>query len=153
VPTPIIPKEIHLLEKGKVYGELADRIANEPKPAQMMAPECPDHLTELEKTQWEYFSNILDNYGLFTTANATHLEMLAVNMVEWRRVVRKLAKEGWVMTLRGNVMANPLVGIKNKLEEHIRANLMQLGLGSQGLAKLGALASKARKRDEEVLLD
>ena len=105
-------------------------------------------MTKKQQEQWGFFAEILGNYGMFNSVNAAHLEMLSVNMAEWRDVLKKLTKEGWVMrSVKGGSMQNPLVGIKNNLEIQIRADLDRLGLSSQGLAKLGSLAARAKKKE------
>ena len=58
------PKSVKTLqlEKGKLYGDQADREDYEPKSD--LEPRCPDSLSDSEKKQWEYYSDILREYGL-----------------------------------------------------------------------------------------
>ena len=152
---PPIPKEILTLEKGKLYGDQAARVAEEPKPLDPMPPERPQHFGEEELAVWDHYAAILNNYGLFQAANTMNLEMLAVNIVKWRKLLNKLRKSDVVVTsASGWTGINPLFSAKNTLEKEIRADLIALGLSSQGLAKLGALSARGKKKDKiEELMD
>jgi P27 family predicted phage terminase small subunit len=155
MPAHLIPTQIHKLEKGTLYGELAERDKYEPKPARKMTPKCPKILNKEERWEWHYFRKILENYGLFNTGNAAHLQMLAVNMAAYRDCLEKLHKTGVIILSQKNVpMYSPYFTALNAIEAKIRANLSELGLSSAGLAKLGALVARSRETQGiEAFLD
>lgn len=156
MPAHLIPTQIHKFEKGKLYGELAEREKYEPKPTRDMKPKCPKTLAKEERREWHFFKKILENYGLFSIANAAHLEMLAVNMAAYRDCLEKLHKTGVIILSQKKVpMYSPYFTALNAIEGKIRVNLSELGLSSVGLAKLGALIVRSNKEKSgmEALID
>lgn len=146
-----LPANIHRLQKGKLYGDLRDRVVNEPKPRRLIKPRCPGYLTKTQKKEWRFFAKILDNLGLLTVANATHLELLAINMAAWRETLPKVQQTGLIiMSPNGIPMYNPYFSVLNTLEAKIMKLLDTIGLGSTGLAKLGGLVASAKKKEGTI---
>lgn len=157
MPTPLLPLEIHKLEKGKLYSDLRDRDDNEPKPAEHIEPVCPEDFTEAERKEWDFFASILRNYGLLHVANATQLELLSVNMVLYRDALAKVRKHGLITVSKKNGAPcyNPYFNAKSRLEQEIQKSLEALGLSSQALARLGSLSARAKQKKKgiEELMD
>ena len=151
MPSPIKPGPMLRLEKGKLYGEQRERVANEPQGKRKILPKCPKKLTKEQRKEWNYYAKILDNYGLFDVANATHLELLAVNMAAYRDLLDKVQKTGVVIMSTNQIpIYNPYFSAMNAVENKILKILSDLGLSSSGLAKLGSLSVKARKEKDEM---
>lgn len=156
MPRPLKPAAVLELEKGKLYSDQRARVEMEPKPAKNLKPRCPQRLSKEERREWKYFAEILKNYGLFTVANATHIELLACNMAQYKRCAARVSETGIVIkAANGTPMFNPYWNAVNKLEEKICRCLAELGLSSTGLAKIGSLMmrNKKQKTEMEELLD
>lgn len=152
------PTPTHLLEfqKGKLYDQQRDRAALEPKPEKEIKPRCPARFSKEERKEWKYYAEILKNYGLFTVANSPMLDLLAVNSVQYKACAEKVAKSGIIVKgPQGNPMYNPYWNAVNKLEDKIMRILVDLGLSSIQMAKIGSLMLKAKKQKNEMedLLD
>lgn len=152
------PKPAALLElqKGRLYSDQRDRAELEPAPKKEMRPRCPQRFSKEERREWKYFAGILKNYGLFTIANGPHLDLLAVDMAQYKACAAKVAQIGIVIKgLNDTPMMNPYWHAMNKLEDKICRCLGELGLSSTGLAKIGSLMLKHKKQKNEMedLLD
>lgn len=152
-----IPGNLHLLDKGKVYGELRDRMENEPQPINSTEPKCPARLSKQEKREWRYFASILRNYGMLTPANGPWLDLLAVDMVQYKDCLEKVQKTGMLIkSPQGYPIYNPYWTAMNKLEDKITKILNEIGLSSVSLARIGGLMANAKRRNAdpmEELLD
>lgn len=152
------PKPTVLLElqKGKLYGDQAARVEAEPKPVKPMIPKCPGRFTKDEKREWRYFKKILENYGLFTIANAPLLELLATNMAMYKECTSRVSSSNIIVQnpTTGGAMYNPHFNAMNKIEEKIQKCLNELGLSSAALARLGQAVAKGQKnkREEEEFI-
>ena len=155
MPNKLIPTEVHKLEKGKLYGDLAARAAAEPKPLKKMRPKCPRRLSKDEKKYWREFGKILENRGLFDAANAATLETFVVNYVLWLKCKEKLEEGDIIVTsAKGRSMINPAFYAMLAVGKEIRADGDRLGFSSQAMAKLGSLSARAKKKEGiEELLD
>jgi len=156
MPQRVKPTVLLQLEKGKLYSDQRDRAEMEPKPKKELRPRCPQRFTREERKEWKYFAGILKNYGLFTIANAAHLELIAVSMAQYKDCAAKVSKTGIV--IKGPMeqpMFNPYWNAVNKLEDKILRVLKEMSLGSAGLASIGSLMLKHKKQKTEMeeLLD
>jgi P27 family predicted phage terminase small subunit len=156
MPRRLIPAHIHKMEKGTLYGDLAERVANEPKPIAKLEPKCPSHLNKAAKKEWRFFKKVLQNYGLFNIANAKQLEMLAIYSAQFKECVGKVESTG-IIILSPNKMPiySPYFTAMNTVADKMQKCLGELGLSSSGLAKLGSLMAKSsrEKVEMETLMD
>lgn len=153
---PSKPIALLELEKGKLYSDQRDRSELEPKPAKEIKPRCPKRFSKDERREWRYFASILKNYGLFTIANAPMLELLAVNMVQYKDCAKVVSEKGIIVKgPMGGFMQNPHWQAGNKLEDKIMRILSDLGLSSSSLARIGQLMVRAKREKSEMenLLD
>lgn len=148
--------KLHLLEKGKtgIYGDLKNREDAEPEQKSDETPQCPREFSKREKEIWHKYAHILEEYSLFNLANGPILELLTKNLRDREKCLDIVKKEGiCVDSYRGRVY-NAYWMAKNRCEENILKHLNLLGLSSLGLARLGCLSSKKKKKSEmEGLLD
>lgn len=150
------PINIHKLEKNKLYGDLAERERNTPSPQKKLTPRCPGRLTKEQRKEWRFYATILKNYGMFTIANAPILELIAVNMVQYKECLKKVQETGMLIkSPNGFPVYNPYWSAMNKIEGKILKCLNELGLSSTGLAKIGSLVTENQKKKSEMeaLLD
>jgi len=135
---------MHVLEKGKLYGEFETRRKAEVKSS--VIPQLPAHFEGKNQEIWEFYANILAQYGLFTIANAPILEVLTTITCEYYSCLEHIAKEGIIVITENNMeKTNPYWISKNRCIEIILKCLNSLGLSSVGLAKLGSLDAKQKK--------
>lgn len=143
--------ETHLLEKTKVYGEVKERIENEPKAESSIEPKCPMWFRTSEKDSWEYLAEILRNRGIFLDINGPLLEMGAIYLAEIRNCQENIIQKG----RGGRENRNPAIKERNKCAEILIKILSELNISTTGMARLGSLITKSKKKgtDMEELLD
>ena len=109
MPQPLKPTEVLKFEKGKLYSDQRDRDEAEPKPEKEAKPRCPKRFSKEERAAWRQIAGVLKNYGLFTAANAIHLEMLATAWVQYLSCCRKMADPEKIIVKGpdGGFMYNP----------------------------------------------
>ena len=74
-------KNLHILSKEKLYGDLKERIESEPtQKNNALKPRCPGQFNREEKKIWKHLARILEQFSIFNLANATALELLAKNI-------------------------------------------------------------------------
>lgn len=145
------PTKLLELKKGKLYSDQRDRAELEPKPIKELKPKCPGRFSKDEKKEWRYFKKILENYNLFTIANAPILEMLAADMVQYKECAEKVGSTGMIIKGKaGDAKYNPYWSAMNIIQTKIIKGLQELGLSSSGLARIGSLALKAKKQKSEL---
>ncbi|OPY83439.1 MAG: Phage terminase, small subunit [Syntrophus sp. PtaU1.Bin005] len=152
----IKPTSVLELEKGKLYSDQRDRAALEPKPTKDMIPRCPSRFSREERKAWKDIAAVLKNYGLFTAANSLQLELLATAWVQYLDCCRQMADSGQIIIQgpQGGAMYNPYFNAQHKLGALVDKYSQNLGLSSLGLAKIGTLMLKSKKKSEmEELLD
>ena len=150
------PTSVLKLAKGKLYGEQRDRAELEPKPQQDIVPRCPSRFSKDERSIWRYYKKILDNFGLFNLAAGPALEKLCVAEAQYRQCAKAVGETGLIIKGPGGVpMRNPYQTILMDQQKIILKYLQELGLSTTSLARMGALAVKARKTKDEIenLLD
>lgn len=148
MPTPIKPESVLLLEKGVLYDEQRDRVANTPKAYRPLVPRCPKMLSMEQRKEWKFFAKILKNYGLFNVANSKHLESLAIYSAANAQMLEGMQKTGIiVMSSKKIPVYSPYFHGFNKTFDQMHKCLSELGLSSCGLASLGSLMAKAKKAE------
>jgi P27 family predicted phage terminase small subunit len=147
MPPPFKPAPLLLLEKGVIYDEQRDRVANEPKADRDLVPKCPKHLSREQRREWKLFADALHNYGLLNCANEKHLEMIAIYSAAWRACLDQINETGMIVEQKKRMVMNPLLYSLDRISDQIRKCSDKLGLSSTGLAQLGSLISKAKKKE------
>jgi phage terminase small subunit len=135
--------ETHLLEKSKVYGEVKERIENEPVQEQQIEPKCPFNFKPTEKEAWKYLAEILRNRGIFLDINGPLLELAAMYLAEVRNCQASIRQKG-----RGTgETRNPAIRERNKAAEILIKTLSELNISTTGMARLGSIISKGKKKE------
>lgn len=156
---PCKPTSVLELEKGTLYSDQRDRQAFEPKAERTMAPRCPQRFTAEERKAWKGLASVLKNYGLFTSANAIHLELLAVSWSQYLEACRQMTVKAkgnlFISDGKGGFRENPMLRTQQRLRAEISQFCTNLGLSSIALAKMGSLMLQAKKQRNEMedLLD
>ena len=152
------PTSLLKLEKGTLYSDQRDRETFEPTAKEGTKPICPKRFSKKEKKAWKELSEVLDNYGLFVSANALQLELLVTAWVQYVDVSEKLAQNPNIVVKDSQTktwMYNPYFNAQHKLGGLVDKYSQNLGLSSIQMAKIGSLMLKAKKQKDEMeeLLD
>lgn len=146
------PKPLNILkmEKGKLYDEQGDREKIEIRPPETEMI-CPGWLTDLQKIEWYRMAEILKSIGLLVNVNEQILEMLAINISEYKESIKQIEKDGIVLEnyKTGTPYLNPWWKIQKDCHMRIMKCLQELGLSSVGLARLGSLEVNKKRKDEK----
>ena len=135
------PTKLLEMEKGKLYDIQRDRGELEPKPDEELVPKVPKRFNKTQRRWWRYYAAILDNYGIFTVANAPMLEMLSTLWVTYIELEGTLSDE----PTDEKALAKYL-----KILPPLQKILDSLAMHSTGLAKIGSLRLKAKKQKDEI---
>lgn len=108
---------------GKVKGN-----KSEPQPTIIM-PTAPENMSEFARQEWERITPILYRLGLLSEIDTVALAMYCDAVSTWRQAKEQLAIEGLtISTTNGNVIQNPVLGIRNKAMELAHKFLIQFGM-------------------------
>lgn len=100
----------------------------EPKP-EIKIPNPPDNLLGFALDEWNRITPILERLGLISECDVIALAMYCDSVKTWREADAQLYTEGLTIeTTNGNVIQNPLVGIKNTAMQLAHKFLTQFGL-------------------------
>lgn len=121
-----------------LYGEPnANRYnPNAPKPSKGR-PSCPAHLSTSARTEWNRIAKELYILDLLTQVDRAALAAYCECYGEWVDVCRLLKKQGFtIMTDKGNIVQNPLVGIKHRSAELMHKFLIEFGMTPSSRTRL-----------------
>lgn len=150
------PTKLLELQKGKLYEDQRDRAKFEPEPEREIKPRCPSRFSKAERRAWKEIAAILENYGLFTAANAIQLELLATAWAQYLEMCAKMAEAKSIVFQKsdGGWEYSPYFRTQHKMGNLVDRYSQNLGLSSMQLAKIGSLRLKKKKEsDMESLLD
>ncbi len=109
------------IPKPKVVNDLKGdpgkrrRYSVEPEPPKDH-PECPAHLGEIAKEEWEYTCRQLSDMGLLSRADKTSLEMYCSAYERYRKAEQHIAEHGDITTTpSGYEQQSAHAGMMNKL--------------------------------------
>jgi P27 family predicted phage terminase small subunit len=144
------PSNLLTLTKGKLYGDQRDRAELEPKPEKELLPRCPSRFSKAERREWRFYKNILQNYSLFTLACAPILSMLCTAEAHYKDCAKTVSDTGIIIKgFDGSPRKNPYWLVMNDLQKMILKYHQELGLSNTGLARMGSLAMKAKKQEDD----
>jgi P27 family predicted phage terminase small subunit len=92
-------------------------------------PRCPSWLQDYAKTTWRRLTDILDGYGILTTADREMMAAYCEAVADYRTATETLAKTGLlVQGQKGNAVTNPLWRIKRDAARQIAEGSARFGL-------------------------
>ena len=155
MPRKLIATSIHKMEKGKLYGDLAERERNEPRPLAKIEPKCPRYFDKEERQHWKFYKTIAKNYGLFVVANAPALERLGKNSALLQECYTEVKLHGMFdISSRGTRVKTFAYSAYLRLQDEIRKDEDRIGANTQAMAKVGSSLAIAKKREGiEALMD
>ena len=100
----------------------------EPHPPVVM-PDCPAHLCEDARKEWERVSKMLFDVGLLTCIDGDQLALYCVAYARWADAERQLALEGTVVrSPTGYPIQNPYLSIANGAMDQCFKYLAKFGM-------------------------
>ena len=133
----------------KLKGTLrADRInPNEPEPDPNIPP-VPPHLDKKAQVEYARITAELHEVGLMSNLDLAAISAYCDVYSQWEQASE--AMEGGpliIKTKAGNIIQNPLIGIKNTTREQMRRFLVEFGLTPASRSKVVARKEKPEKEN------
>jgi len=146
---PPLPTHLRILEGNRSRRPLNE---NEPKPKQVM-PECPDHLSDEAKKQWNKLGKQLFDVGILTELDGDALAMYCDAWARWVNAKEMLDKHGAVFKSKNGFPAlNPYFAVASQAFEQMRRILQEFGMTPSSRTRLG-VEPKSGKSEMEKLID
>lgn len=111
----------------KLAGVRADRINGGEPPMAAGRPECPDHLDDDAREEWERIVPLLDEAGILARADGAALAIYCTTFSRWLRAKAELKYGLTVMTEKGGQKASPLISVVNQAEALMARLLAEFG--------------------------
>lgn len=101
---------------------------DEPEPKGIM-PQCPEHLDEGAKREWDNIVPMLSKLGLLTEVDGTALAIYCQAYSTWVEAVERIQKTGMIVKApSGYPIQNPYLAIANKAVEQMNRFLTEFGM-------------------------
>lgn len=128
-------------------GERADRI-NPAAPAPIPgAPECPEHLDEVARGEWDRMIALLDRMGVISRTDGAALALYCSIYSRWLRAKDEIRVDMLTTSDTGYLRANPAVAIAAKCEDQMARLLAEFGCTPSSRGRLN-VAKPEVKRDK-----
>jgi len=138
---PPVPTALKILAGNPGKRPISD---HEPK-LEIRAPECPEHLDDVAKREWDRIVPILLRMRVLTEADQIALANMCQTYSTLIDAQKKLKQSGLVYkTQSGYVQANPLLAVVNKCIQVISRIQSEFGLTPAARVRLHAEASEEK---------
>lgn len=108
----------------------------EPKPPSSL-PDCPDHLSETAREEWDRLAQSLNAIGLLTQVDRTTMAAYCQCYGRWVEAEQKLAETPAILRMpSGYIQQSPWLTISNKQLELMAKYMAELGLTPASRARL-----------------
>lgn len=123
---------------------------NEPKPEPSIPP-CPPHLGDEAKFEWHRLSHELYRLGLLSNIDGNALACYCEAFGTWvqaNKAIRKMAETDeitaglMIRTKGGNVIQNPMVGVRNRAMEIMNKLAAEFGMTPSSRARVASDATR-----------
>lgn len=112
---------------------------------QIVAPDCPDHLSEDARAEWQRITPLLLKHFLVTELDSASLALYCQSFGRWKEAERAIAaqraKGGDGMLVKapsGYPIQNPYLAIANRAMEDCHKYLQQFGLSPSSRTRIQA---------------
>lgn len=118
-------------------------------------PDCPDHLDEIAREEWESVTTHLQSMGLLSTADRAAIELYCISYSRYRRAVENCQKYGDVILSPNKKvpMISPYATIQNQAFEQCRKLLLEFGLTPAARARMRVRDERKPKSKWDGLLN
>ena len=122
----------------------------EPVPPEGM-PDCPPHLTELAREEWDRLVGTLHAMGVVSTVDRAALAAYCQSYARWAEAEEKL-KETPIMlkTPSGYVQQSPWLSVANKQMELMGRYMAELGITPASRSRVAAFAEAEAKEPMQI---
>ena len=101
---------------------------DEPEPKGIM-PQCPEHLDEGAKQEWDNIVPMLSKLGILTEVDGAALAIYCQAYSTWVQAVERIKKTGMIVKApSGYPIQNPYLAIANKAVEQMNRFLTEFGM-------------------------
>ena len=129
------PTKLKLLAGNPGGRPLNDR---EPEP-EVVIPDCPDHLSDVAKAEWERTAPELEGLGLLSEIDRAALAGYCAAWGRWVEAEEQLKKTGTIVKSPNNFpIQSPFLAIANKALEQMRGFLTEFGMSPSSRARVHA---------------
>jgi P27 family predicted phage terminase small subunit len=135
-------------------GERADRINLDAPPALPGRPECPDHLSDVAREEWDRLVEVLDEAKLLSRADGSLLALYCSTFALWVEAKANIAAEGMTTkTDKGSLKVSPYVSIAAVAVNQLGRLLVEFGLSPSARSRLRLGHAEAKKDDLDDFLE
>ena len=139
-----IPTKLHILRGNPGKRPLNKR---EPKPKEEM-PQCPAHLNETAKREWERIAPKLFDIGLLTEIDGSALAGLCQSYATWAEASEHLNKTGLLIKGKNGLpLESPYLRIARRALSDLRPFLVEFGMTSSSRSKIKVDPNKNKKNN------
>lgn len=117
----------------------------EEKPCTKSLPDCPPHLSELAKKEWERILPIIERWNLVSELDTASLALYCVSYARWQEAETMLARIAAetgdslvIMSPSKFPVQNPYLSIANRAMEDCYKYLQQFGLSPAARTRVTA---------------
>lgn len=143
---PLPDKIIELRGKSKYHRPKREDI---PRPPSNI-PECPDHLDEGARAEWDRMVVELAPVGLLTNLDKAIFADYCQAFSTWAQAAKMIQEKGMIhLAPNGFPIQNPYLPIANKAREHMRRALIELGMTPSARSRVRVSKPKEGKSDKE----
>ncbi len=137
-PKPTVLKVLH--------GDRKDRINQDEPAVASEIPECPEHLDELAREEWDRLSVELNDVGLLTKIDRHMLATFCVTWSRWVRAERDVQKYGELLINKekGTVYTNPQVYVANRAIKQLQSLGAEFGMSPSSRTRVAATSKPKR---------
>ena len=129
------PTKLKLLAGNPGGRPLNDR---EPEP-EVTIPDCPDHLTDVAKAEWERIAPELESLGLLSEIDRAALAGYCTAWGRWVEAEEQLKKTGTIVKSPNNFpIQSPFLAIANKALGQMREFLTEFGMTPSARSRVRA---------------
>jgi len=144
------PTALKLVEGDRGKGRRKNE--NEPQPEIGNVPAPPEYLNYVARAEWDRVAPHLHQLGLLTEIDWAILEGYCENYGRYVDASKELALSSLtIVTDKGNVIQNPLVGIVNKAQDGIKKFAVELGMTPSARGRISVDNPNAQDDFERIL--
>lgn len=133
------PPEIKILTQSR-----ADRINTNTPAAVAIRPECPDHLCDVAKEEWDRIVPILETFGVLSRTDGTALAIYCATYARWVNATIELSRPGAMTSCSetGVEKVSPFVQIASQAEQQMARMLVEFGCTPSSRSRVSVLNKK-----------
>lgn len=116
----------------------------EPQP-EVAIPECPSHLDELAREEWDRVTQELHTLGVLALVDRSSLAGYCVAWSRWVQAETKLQDEGYVLQGQGGgYYQNPMLAVANKAMEQLYKFASEFGMTPSSRTRIKANPAESK---------